>query len=278
MTREELEGKVNKLAHTIWDITIFNYALLFITSFLASVLVFIVLKIWPYFAFAPATGAVILVYARKERHKRVMDIIERGNPALKERLKTAYDNRDKDNLIVRELTREVNYDLENVDSGVFVSLKRTNTYVGVSVVIVFLLLFLLFSGFEGIGLSGLFGGGGGGGGGGSSSSSSSSGGSGADQGEEDTSSQDISTGTAQTKDIYGDSSMAKIEGTDVELEIHPEYGEQGTIDAGQGENQDGAEEIRSGFVQATAADPYSDDIPVELENVVRKYFEKLSED
>jgi len=64
----------------------------------------------------------------------------------------------------------------------------------------------------------------------------------------------------------------------MELEIHPEYGEGGDFDMEETEGQEKIDEIRDGFTEATAAESYTENIPVELEGVVRKYFEKLTEE
>ena len=258
-------------------ISLFRYALIFITSLLVAFLILFILGVWVYLAFIPACLIVVVLYLLGRRYLNPIKEMERGNPVLEERLRTAYDNREKDNIITRGLVREVSYDLNDVSGDAFINMKRVNTYVAVSIIVVFILLFLLFAGFGGLGLGGLFGAGGGGRGGTQGEGSGTGGGGGgmADVGDME-SSQETSIGQGPPENIYGDQSIAQIEGQDMELEMHPEYGEYGDFDMRGDEG--GADEIRKGFVQATAAESYTENIPVELESVVRKYFERLAEE
>jgi hypothetical protein len=278
MNPQDFERKLNEVLGLIWDIKIFDYAVVFIMCLLISVLVLFVLGISIYYSFIPSAVIVAGIYIVKGRNEDHIQIMEGGNPALKERLETAYDNRKReDNFIVRELMREVTADLNNIHSDAFLDIKRVNSYVAVSVIVVFILLSLLFLGFEGVGLPGLFGSFGGGDGGNSGTGSGSGGGGGGaeDAGDVETA-QDKSIGKGPPQDIYADRSIAKIEGQELEMEIHPEYGEQEGVDQ-TASSRGKAEDIAEGFVQATAAESYDEDIPVELESVVRKYFEKLAE-
>jgi len=272
------EERIHENLIKMRKISLFRYALIFITSLLVSFLALFILGMWIYAAFIPACLIVGVLYLLGRRYLTPIRDMERGNPVLEERLRTAYDNQERDNIITRGLVREVSYDLTDVSSDAFINMKRVNTYVAVSIIVVFILLFLLFAGFGGLGLGGLFGGGGGGGSGGVQGEGSGTGGGGgglSDVGEME-SSQETSIGQGPPENIYGDQSIAQIDGQDMELEMHPEYGEYGDFDMEGGEG--GAEEIRKGFVQATAAESYTENIPVELEGVVRKYFERLAEE
>jgi len=276
-----IEEKLSGPLTALWDITLFSYALMAITVFLVFVLILMIFGIPVYYAFAPALGLVVVAYLRfRGRYDPVREI-EKGNIGLKERLSAAYDNREKGNVIVRDLVREVSYYLDNINTSAFLDRERTNTYVIVSIIIVFILLSLMFMGLEGFGGGGLFGGGGGTGGSGSGASGSGGGGGGSGgQGAagESPASQEMQIGAGSNQDIFGDSSIAQIEGQDLELEIHPEYGETQEFDFEEPQGGNAGQGMAEGYIQATAAESYTENIPVALESAVRNYFEQLAED
>jgi len=107
----EFEERLHKNLDTIWDISIFNYFLLFVTSFLVFAVILAVLGIVFYFGFVPALLIVAISYFRNKKSQSHIRTVERGNPSLKERLSAAYDNMERDNFIVRGLVREVSSDL-----------------------------------------------------------------------------------------------------------------------------------------------------------------------
>jgi hypothetical protein len=279
MKSDELEARVQKVLSFMWDVSLFYYALLFVCSFLVSVLVLYILGIWIYFAFAISVVVVATYFFLWTRGNNALKEMIRGNPRLRDRLEAAYDNRDRENIITRDLIRDVNFELSNIRTDVFVDVKKAGAYITISIIAVFLLISLLFLGFEGFGLPGLFAGSGGGGSGGTEGEGSGTGaGGGGTSGTGDVeSSQDTSMGQGSSDDIYGDSSIASIDGEERELEMHPEYGEHGDFDFDGSEGGENVDEIKDGYVQATAAESYTENIPIELEETVRKYFEKLTE-
>lgn len=280
MEQIEFEERLHHNLDTIWDIALFNYALLFITSFLVFGVVSVLLGFLVYYGAIPAVILVSTIFLRRRRVENHIRTVEKGNPILEERLSAAYDNIENDNFIVRGLVREVCSDLNKVKTDSFLNMSKIKRYVGISIICVFILLFLLLSGYEGLGLGGFLGSGSGGDGGGNQGTGSGSGAGGGGMGEEGDSptTQQTSIGQGPPQDIYGDSSIAQIEGDELELEMHPEYGEGGDFDFEDDERRGNIENIVNGFTQATVAETYSENIPVEMENVVRNYFEKLAEE
>jgi len=274
-----ITDKLQEPLRALWDISLFGYALLFIFVFLASVLACLLLGFGVHFAFLPPVAIVVVKYIKDSKNADALKSVEKGNSSLRERLSAAYDNRDRENLVVKELVREVAYDLDDVRTDAFMDRGRTNAYIIASIIIVFILISLLFAGFEGFGGPGLFGGWGGTGSGGNEGQGTGggSGGGGANEAGEEESSQETTIGAGPRQDIYGDSSIAQIEGQDLELEIHPEYGETSEFDNEVPEGGEAVQNIQAGFVQATAAESYTENIPVELEDSVREYFERLAE-
>lgn len=276
MESRNFEAKVHEAWTSVTDISLFNYSLLFITVFLVFVLVFALLDVWIYLSLLPAGATVLASYLLKRRGERPLQTLEMGNPALRDRLSAAYDNKGKGNIVVKELIRDTSYYLDDLRTDAFFDVRKTEAYIAVSIIVVFILLSLMFFGPGGFGLPGLFGGDGSSGSEGTSSGNSEN--SGSIEGSSDIpQTEDVTLGTGPPQDIYGTPSIAKIEGKDMDLEMHPEYGEEGgvgsNLDTGQSASQ-----VASGTVQSTAAEAYRETIPVELEGAIRQYFEKLAEE
>jgi len=268
------DERVSSTLGTIWRIYLFETAAASIATFLLASFVLLVFGMEILLAFLPAAVIVLFLYIRGKNAYESVKEVEKGNPDLKDRLQAAYDNKSKDNFIVRELVREVSYELDSVDQEAFVDMGRLYTYVTVSIVSAFLLVFMLFAGFEGLGVGGS-GGSGSGAGTGGQVSGGGGGGSGEGEGQTD---QDLEISEAGSQDIFGDASTIRIEGDEIDLEIHPGYGEGGGFGSWNGEDDDRLREIQSGFIQATAAGTYTENIPIEMEGVVRSYFERISQD
>jgi len=175
MEEIEFEERLHKNLDTIWDIALFNYALLFITSFLVFGVVFVVLGFLVYYGLFPAIIVVAVTFLRRRKAENQIKIVEKGNPVLEERLSAAYDNIEKDNFIVRGLVREVSSNLNKVKTDSFLNISKIKKYVGISIICVFILLFLLLSGYKGLGLDGFLGSGQGGHGGGNQGTGSGTG-------------------------------------------------------------------------------------------------------
>ncbi|MBN2518853.1 MAG: hypothetical protein JXB14_08435 [Candidatus Altiarchaeota archaeon] len=232
-----------------------------------------------YYAAIPTAFVAVALTLKKIKGSPIRSL-EGANPKLRERLRTAYDNRQSDNFIVRDLMRDVSEDLLNMDTDRLLNLQRATLYISLIIILIFLLLAMVFVGFEGIpglgGSSSNYGGSGGAGGGGSDSSGGGGGGSGGDAEKE--TSPEMGAGMGGPKNIYSDVSMATIEGEELELELHPEYGGENRIGSEKPKGQEALGEVRSTFVQSTAAESYTENIPTRVEEIVRNYFQKLTEE
>jgi len=276
MAKDDFEERLRKAWVSVLDIELFNYSLLFITMLLVFVLAFALLGILVLFSLVPAAGITIAAYIRDKRRQSFLRVMEEGNRDLKDRLSAAYDNREKTNFIVSDLVRDATGYLSDFRTDEFLNVGRTSEYVVTSIIIIFILISLMLFSPGGFGLPGLFGGGGGSGGS-QGTGAGSGGGSGSSGSGESPTTQDTSLGMGGPQDIYGAPSIAKIEGSELELEIHPEYGEQSGFDSDDPAKPT-LNDVEPGFVQATAAESYTENIPVELESSIREYFEKLAEE
>ena len=223
-------------------------------------------------------------------------------PVLNERLQTAIDNKNASNVIVDRLLMDVSAKLEMMSTSLFFETQS----VSLRLIAVLILLPLSFSaniyiidqqpfqnflskGIGGLPFGDLFGGGNGNDimevGGGKDYEPGThenkkenrkigglSGGMVPGFNEGPLEGEGGGTGTDANKDIYGAPSSAQIEGRDVKMEVHPEYGGEVEIrdvgDEAAARSFTMPDEIRS------AGSPEQE--PVEYEEVIKRYFEKLS--
>ena len=81
-------------------------------------------------------------------------------------------------------------------------------------------------------------------------------------------------GEEDNKDIYGAPSSARLEGRDVKMEVHPEYG--GEVEIRDVEEQAASKSFKMPEEIQSAGTPEQE--PVEYEEIIKKYFEKLSQE
>lgn len=278
----------------------------FFTIAVDSIIVFILSSILLLFlgfelilALLPSLIYFILRLILMIRDRTVMEKIICRHPFLGERLQTAYDNRERSNLIVNRLLSGVSHQMDNIPCSSFVELKGLFLKVFVIIFLLFTLLTINFFHLKELGLDfqkdlmgfidtplvtstgnnkGFLGNAGewekdkerleeeedkiGG----------ESGGKIPGFGEGPIPGSGGGAGETTSGDIYGAPSSARIEGQDLEMEVHPEYGGEIEIkDVGREVDAEGfklPEEIKA------ASTPEQE--PVKYEAVIRKYFEKLS--
>ena len=273
MSKYDLEYMIAKARKKFIKTFLLASAFFVMLIFLIAFLVFSVIGIDFQWAFAVALVGFAVILIKNKSRLSALRTLESGNPKLREKLRTAHDNKGTDNVIVASLVEDVSKDLKAFDNSAFFDVKKTSTYIFLSILLVFLLLSMMFVGFEGLDISIILGSssssGGGTGGGGSGAGGSGSGGAG-----EDTDPQG-GLGSASA-DIYGAPSIAIIEGQEIEMEIHPEYGGESGLNEEESTSSEAVEGIRNSFVYGSAAESYSENIPVQLEEVVRAYFEKVT--
>lgn len=74
-------------------------------------------------------------------NKNVLKIIEGHYPFLKERLSTAYDNKEEKNVVIEDLARDISTDMDKVRYSSFISTNR----LGIRVIIALLLVTIVLS-------------------------------------------------------------------------------------------------------------------------------------
>lgn len=86
-------------------------------------------------------------YYRAEK-KDAITLIEEKYPVLRERMRTAYDNRDMDNIIVRDLIGSVVIDSKPVQSSAFLNRKKLAKDVLLTVFAVAVLAYVVHTGYQ----------------------------------------------------------------------------------------------------------------------------------
>lgn len=206
-------------------------------------------------------------YYRAEK-KDAIALIEEKYPSLRERMRTAYDNRDIDNIIVRDLIGSVIIDSKPVKSSVFLNRKKLVKDTLLTVFAVALLAYVALTGYqstlsptdlnevlETITLPG-------------SSELVSLEENGGTSGEQQ-----------NNEDAFGEPAVIIVEGTEVNLTIPPGAGQGFTI------QEEGEERDNSSFVQSDVYDPeaiasqsYYENLPEGYRSVIQTYFEQLAEE
>lgn len=107
---------------------------------LIFVLLFRLIKVfWPY-AFIPF-GLYLLVHVWSGMKRTTLEHIENKVPSLKEKLRTAADNMDKDNEITRSLAEDVVKAMKEIKSSYFIKFGSLTSRVLMLIITSFILIF-----------------------------------------------------------------------------------------------------------------------------------------
>ncbi|RLG24194.1 hypothetical protein DRN77_02905 [Methanosarcinales archaeon] len=209
----------------------------------------------------------ILVVRARGRYMDVCAEIGTAYSELDEPLKTAYDNCEIENVVMKDLAEDVTKEMDNIAYSSFLDRKRIFSRI-VAIILMALFIVLLavtnLSVVESVdaanfpGLNKLAGGGGGNGGG-----------SGGDMGQVNM------AGTGSVRDIYGEPSVVSIEGTKLDLTMYTGVGSEFSIrETSETETHDFKES--SPFPVEPVASEAPEPIPGENSDLVGRYFEELA--
>jgi hypothetical protein len=204
----------------------------------------------------------------KAENKDAIFLIEEAYPVLKERLRTAYDNRNTDNIIVQDLIGGVIIDSKSVQSSSFLNRKKLAKNMFVILFAVSVLAYVVGTGYQTtisptelngvIAKVPLV-----------SNSNNNLYSVEENGGTSNNSSQDS---------LFGKPAVVVVEGKQVDMKIPPGSGQGFT-------NQKTGNQTNQSFTQSNlastdvnASDSYSDNLPEGYENVIQSYFEKLADE
>ncbi|TGC09185.1 DUF7502 family protein [Methanolobus halotolerans] len=211
-----------------------------------------------------------LIHIRDKRTAAILQIEEKY-PELKERLRTAYDNSNADNIIVNDLLQVVSFSLTKVRSSDFLRKKRITLGIMLILISVSALTFVTFYNIH-----------------------------------TDTTSEDWKdlidrlpfipeeenpddlvemggddeeqNGNGGNEDLTGEPTVVVVDGTEVDLSLPPGTG------TGFSQNEESEEILREfedspgGPPEATPSGTYYEEFPDGYESVIRSYFEQLAEE
>jgi len=219
-------------------------------------------------AFAISLILTAVRYYRAEK-KDAITLIEEKYPVLRERMRTAYDNRDMDNIIVRDLIGSVIIDSKPVKSSVFLNRKKLVKDVLLTVFAVAVLAYVANTGYQTT-LTPL------------------------DLNEvidtipfpgsdSDLVSLEENGGTSgdqqNNEELFGEPAVIIVEGTEVDLKIPPGAG-QGFTSQEEGEERGNESFVQSDIYnpEAIASQSYYENLPEGYRSVIQTYFEQLAEE
>lgn len=214
------------------------------------------------FAFSLILTAIRHYRAEK---KDAISLIEETHPVLKERLRTAYDNRNTDNIIVRDLIGGVIIDSRPVKSSSFLNRRKLTKDLFVIIFAVFILAYVAGTGYQTTlsptDLNGVI----------EKLSDSNA----------DLYPVEENGGTSNNssqENLFGKPAVIVVEGKEVDLKIPPGSGQGFT-------SQETGEQMNESFTQsglvnpeAAASDAYYDNLPEGYRDVIQSYFEGLAEE
>jgi hypothetical protein len=220
-----------------------------------------------FLAFALSLILTAVRHYRAEK-KDAISLIEETHPVLKERLRTAYDNRNTDNIIVRDLIGGVIIDSKPVKSSSFLNRKKLAKNLAVIILAVSILAYVAGTGYQTTlsptDLNGVienipF----------------------VSDSNSDLFPVEENGGTSNNESqekLFGEPAVIVVEGKEVDLKIPP--------GAGQGfTSQEPGKQMNESFIQsglvnpeAAASQTYYENLPEGYRNVIQSYFEGLAEE
>ncbi len=250
----------------------------------------------------PAFAYLMLKLARIIRDRRVINTIVLKYPALDERLQTAYDNRKESNILVERLIMDVSKKLDDLHSSAFMNGKGLFLRVFVIILLLFSLISINLVSIQQAGIhfrsylenavNGFSNSDDGGGsgtmsmGGGKDWNQSSygnkketqkvgggPGGKAPGYSEGPLAGKGGGMGDNENQNLYGAPTSARIEGQNVKMEVHPEYGGEVDIQDTRKDSDARAYKVPEA-IDSAASDPGQD--PVAYEEVIKNYFDRLS--
>jgi hypothetical protein len=293
---DELKGLAVKLNLFV---TLFNALIVF----LVFAILFRVFGISAILGIFPAMIYALLHFIFSLQKVNVVKSVVTGYPSLDERLQTAYDNRNSSNIIVDSLIKEVARRMDDVRYSSFLSMQQLTSRMIVAVLLIFMFITINYINIEDLGLdlnkyinkdllnqiedlTGMkitqgdgfdsndndkFGakekinedkiGG-------------SSGGKLPGVNEGPISGFGGGAGESDASKIYGDPSALKIEGKNIGMDLHPDYG--GDIQIKNVQDKKPTEDSSVSALEGKSAEAAEQD-PVEYRELIKKYFQSLQD-
>lgn len=249
---------VKEINNTLNFLIIFETALNAAIFFLVVYLLLSLINLYPILAVIPAlVYFAARMYANSKRDKRV--IVENKYAPLKEKLRTAADNIDKENPVVDELQEEVIYDLKNVGLSSFISTRQVSYKIFATILLSFAIVFATTLNIYIVDLNKFL-------------------------GEIPDALSKLSLKRSantpigevnESSDIYGDGKLAVLGDQQIDIRIKPINYEVSVREEGEVEQKQ-FDEIFPSQVDIKQSSAYEENIPQEQQELVKNYFNKLA--
>jgi hypothetical protein len=136
-----LANRITEAGRTLWALNAFGLFMDSLVCFLAFGVIFTVIGVSIFWALVPAAVYFLAALFRSLMKSNVIGTIQQKNPKLDERLSAAYDNRDRENVIVSSLLSDVSTEIDNTEASVFFDNRKVTSRVVLSIFLIFLILF-----------------------------------------------------------------------------------------------------------------------------------------
>lgn len=297
--KESLLSQLRQAKLVYWLTRAYGWMILLLASTIACVIVFQLMGVKPWYALIPATLYIEFLIIIKLLFKpKIIEQLESRNPGLDGSLKTAFEYREGENIIVDDLLSTVSKKMDGIGYSSIMDSEDLTYRTLTTVILVFIFLTVTVVTYQDLILGldfresalakgsriirergeKLFGGG-------IWESSedyateeeenelgAKSGGREPGFSEGPIAGDGSGVGGEADLDIYGEPGSANLWGQEVSMELHPEYGGDVEVD------EEARDLGRSNYVlpEVEGSSDYKD-YPVEQEELVRTYFEKLLE-
>jgi len=249
---------VKEINNTLNFLIIFETVLNAAIFFLVVYLLLSLINLYPILAVIPAAVYFAArMYSNSKTDKRV--IVENKYGPLKEKLRTAADNIDKENPVVNELQEEVIYDLKNVGLSSFISARQVSYKIFATILLSFAIVFATTMNLYIVDLNKFLG----------------------DMPNVISKlslkrSANTPIGEVnESSDIYGDSKLAVLGDQQINIKIKPVNYEVSVREEGEVEQKQ-FDEIFPSQVDIKQSSAYEENIPQEQQELVKNYFNKLA--
>ncbi|MAG07992.1 hypothetical protein CMO89_00820 [Candidatus Woesearchaeota archaeon] len=268
---KNFDKAVKDIDFNFHNIIIFTNILNAVVILLLCSLVLTLFRYNMLYAVVPAVLYFIVSTIFKLRKKYYLDI-EKEFPFLDEKLRTAVDHKDYvENPFVDDLHKEVMKDLKNVSLGHFFASKAVSYKILSSILMSFLIVFLavnnIYFDFSQL-IDNLNG---------NNKPTEYTSLTGNDSGDEEGTMMDVrAAGGITAEDIYGEEMIAQLGGKELDLVIKPSSYEVNLDDVEDAERVE-FQNVFPDEIFSSSAESYQENIPKEQQELVKSYFEKITQ-
>ena len=254
---KQFSNVVNEINRTLNEMILFENIVNTTLVFLVFYLILSVFDLHPMLALIPAVGYLgFYSYISLYRTSKPL-MVESKYAPLKEKLRTAADNLDKDNPVVQELEYEVTSEMRNVGLSMFINPKTLSYKIFAVMVLSFLIIFATTSNLKLLDFArhkvpDIF-----------------------ERGPKGVGNF-VATKLNTSEDIYGKEDVAKLGDKELNIRIKPVDFKVNVKEEGEANYQKFESTFPNEFTVKEAV-AYEENIPQEQQELVKNYFKKLAE-